>query len=108
MYKFGDVLLIAFPFTNAREAKKRPALVLLDADDNDLLLARITSQSVNTNFDLQIAEWQESGLLTRSYVRLHKLATLETALVDRRLGALKLTDLIKIEEKLHEIYSNLI
>jgi len=43
-FKTGAVVLIHFPFTDGSSAKKRPALVLLDAGDNDLLLARITTQ----------------------------------------------------------------
>lgn len=106
-YRFGDILLLAFPFTDGRSVKKRPALVLLDAGDSDLLLARITSQYVNTDFDVQIEEWRASGVLTPSYIRLHKLATIETVLVDKRLGQLTPMDLGRVEEKLNEIYSNL-
>ena len=38
-FKTGTVVLIHFPFTDGSSAKKRPALVLLDSGDNDLLLA---------------------------------------------------------------------
>ncbi len=107
MYRFGDIVLIAFPYSNNEGNKKRPALVLLDAGDNDVLLARITSQYVNTDFDVVISEWQQAGLLIPSYVRLHKLATLETMLIDRRLGHLSSNDLEKIEAKLSEIFSDL-
>lgn len=107
MYKFGDIVLIAFPFTDGYGVKKRPALVILDTGDHDVLLARITSQYVSTDFDIQIAEWEEAGLLTRSYVRLHKLATIETVLIDRRLGKLSPTDLAEIKQKLSDIYTGI-
>jgi mRNA interferase MazF len=107
MYRFGDIVLIAFPYSNNEGNKKRPALVLLDTGDNDLLLARITSQYVSTNFDMQISEWQEAGLLVPSYIRLHKLATLETILIDRRLGHLSSSDLAQVEAKLNEIFGSL-
>lgn len=51
MYQFGDVVLIAFPFTDLSETKKRPALVVLDADDNDVLVARINSRRVGSDKD---------------------------------------------------------
>ena len=38
-YKFGEVILIAFPYTNGMGSKKRPALVLYDAGYPDVLVA---------------------------------------------------------------------
>ncbi|MEM0992527.1 MAG: hypothetical protein AAF847_10370 [Bacteroidota bacterium] len=55
-YQFGDIVLIAFPFTNRGSVKKRPALVLLDTEDNDLLLSRVTSQMADSSFDVQVKE----------------------------------------------------
>ncbi|SFF27070.1 type II toxin-antitoxin system PemK/MazF family toxin [Thermoflexibacter ruber] len=107
MYRFGDMVLIAFPYSNNEGNKKRPALVLLDAGDDDVLLARVTSQYTNTNFDVEINEWQQAGLLVPSYVRLHKLATLEKVLIDRRLGYLSSNDLSKVASKLNEIFGDL-
>jgi mRNA interferase MazF len=40
----GDLVLLAFPFTSETGAKQRPALVLLDSGDEDLLVARVTAQ----------------------------------------------------------------
>jgi mRNA interferase MazF len=106
IYQLGDIVLIAFPFSDGRRVKKRPAIVLLDSKDNDLLLARVTSQPVNTTFDLFIKKWREAGLLKPSYIRLHKLATIETVLVDRKLGTLSDDDLTQIKQKLSEIYGS--
>lgn len=89
-YASGTVLLIAFPFTDSTNVKRRPALVLLDAGDDDILVARITSQLSQTEFDVELQDWQQAGLKLASVARLHKLATLEKRLVERTLG--KLTD----------------
>ena len=43
-YKFGDVVLIAFPQTTSPQPKKRPALVILDIGDADLIRAQNTSR----------------------------------------------------------------
>ena len=104
MYSIGDILLIAFPFTGGGASKKRPALVLLDTGDADVLVARITSQTSNSEYDVMIEEWQNSGLLVPSYIRLHKLATLEKVLIDKKLGELSAVDLEKVREKLTEIF----
>jgi mRNA interferase MazF len=75
-YLAGDVLLVDFPLTTTGPGKARPALVLLDTGDADVVLARVTTQSHNTPFDVPISQWQQAGLLAPSTVRLHKLATL--------------------------------
>jgi mRNA interferase MazF len=76
-YRPGDVVLLAFPFTDGIRQKQRPALVLLDTGDPDIVVARITSQPYTTAFDVALSDQAEAGLLLPSVVRLHKLATLE-------------------------------
>lgn len=79
-YRSGEILLLAFPFADATGVKRRPALVLLDSGDEDIVVARVTSQIAQTSFDVEIVAWQEAGLLLPSVVRVHKLATLEKRL----------------------------
>ncbi|MGB2842106.1 MAG: type II toxin-antitoxin system PemK/MazF family toxin [Halobacteriota archaeon] len=105
-YRFGEVVLLAFPFSSRREAKRRPALVLIDTGNADILVARITSQDVDTDYDVRLTEWEQAGLLLPSVVRLHKLATLQKALVERQLGTLTLKDLSKVRAKLQQIFAS--
>ena len=42
-YEFGDILLLRFPFTDPLRMSKRPALVLYDGEDLDVLLCRVTT-----------------------------------------------------------------
>ena len=85
-YLPGDLVLVDFPFTTSGPGKPRPALVVLDAGDADVVLARVTTQPKNTPFDVTISGWKQSGLLAPSTVRLHKLATLAKSRVGRHLG----------------------
>lgn len=91
-YKLGEVVLIAFPYTDRMGSKKRPALVLYDAGDPDLLVARITSQTVLAKDDLVLNDWMEAGLLMASTVRLHKVAILEKSTISRSLVTLFIND----------------
>jgi mRNA interferase MazF len=91
-YESGTVVLIAFPYTNGGGVKKRPALVLYDNGDPDIVVARITSQTVTTHDDILIKDQDTAGLLIVSRVRLHKVATLDKKLIDRTLGHLSDTD----------------
>src|SRR6266487_5777186 len=104
-YQSGEVVLLAFPFVDAIGAKKRPALVLLDTGDDDFIVARITSQMGQTEFDVDLAEWQQAGLLLRSVVRVHKVVTLEKQLVERRLGTLTNDDWAKVRAKIQQLWT---
>ena len=106
-YRFGEVVLLAFPFSGRQEVKRRPALVLLDTGNADILVARITSRGVDTDYDVRVAEWEQAGLLLPSVIRLHKLATLQKSLVERQLGTLIQEDLSKVRAKIQQIFASI-
>ena len=83
---FGDIVLLKFPFTDGKSYKRRPALIINDYDDGDIIVCRITSQIYETQFDLNINNWEKSGLRLPSVIRVHKLATLEKDLVEVKIG----------------------
>ena len=83
-YNFGDIVLIGFPYTDLQGISKRPAIVLYDSGDQDVLLARITTQEYTTETDYKIQDWQKSGLLAESYIRLGKQATMEKGYIVRQ------------------------
>ncbi len=93
MYLFGDVLIINFPFTDGQGAKRRPVMVIKDTNDKDILIAKITSQLYNTEFDVRLQDWKHAGLISPSVIRIHKIQTLHTSLIFGRIGRLTLTDL---------------
>jgi mRNA interferase MazF len=92
-YNFGDIVLIGFPHTDLQGISKRPAVVLYDSGDQDVLLARITTQEYTTETDYKIPGWQKSGLLAESYIRLGKQATIEKRFIIRKLGTLEAKDI---------------
>jgi len=47
-----------------------------------LIVARITTQNNQTKFDVPIKDWNMIGLLLPSYVRVHKIATIEKNLYE--------------------------
>ena len=106
-YRPGEIVLLLFPFTGMRGAKCRPALVLLDTGDPDIVVARVTSQVRQSPYDVTITDWQGAGLRLPSIVRLHKLATLEKALVDRSLGTLTAADWAEIRVTIRQMWSSI-
>lgn len=103
-FKFGDVVLIGFPFTDLRNVSKRPAMVMYDSGDQDVLVARITTQEYTTEADYKIINWKKSGLLSESYVRLGKQATIEKRYILRKLGRLGDGEIEKLKLTLRRIY----
>ena len=101
----GEVVLVAFPFASTEESKRRPALVLIDIGDADIVAARVTSQAVRAIFDVQITHWQEAGLLLPSVTRIHKLATLEKRLIERRLGKLEAGDWAQVLARVRQLWA---
>lgn len=101
--KFGDIVLLKFPFTDGKSFKKRPALIINDLNDGDIIVCRITSQIYNTKNDVYIDNWEESGLKLPSEVRVHKIATLDKNLVELIMGQIDNT----IKEKVRNIFSDL-
>jgi len=52
--KFGQVVLLRFPFTDGISFKRRPALVIHESDDGDVIVCRITSKIYQSDFDVEI------------------------------------------------------
>ena len=84
-YKFGDVVFSAFYQTDGN-IKQRPALVVLDIGDDDIILAPITTTERKNKGDYKIKNWQKSGLLLDSWVRLAKISCLDKNNIHRLLG----------------------
>ncbi|MHB1424122.1 MAG: type II toxin-antitoxin system PemK/MazF family toxin [Gemmataceae bacterium] len=103
-YQAADLVLVDFPFSLGTQSKLRPALVLLDTGDSDILVARITTRPVATPFEVQLMDWRQAGLNAPSAVRLHKLATLEKNLIDRVLGRLEQGDRQKVSAILKQMF----
>ena len=88
----GEVVLIRIDFHQIPGGKVRPAVVLLDAGDDDFVAAPVTSQPRDTDFDVALRQWREAGLNVASTIRVHKLTVLAKDEIVRRIGELAETD----------------
>ncbi len=102
-YNFGDIVLIGFPHTDLQGISKRPAIVLYDSGNQDVLLSRITTQEYTTETDYRILDWQKSGLLAESYIRLGKQATIEKRYIARQLGTLPALEINSLKTMLRKM-----
>ena len=97
-YSRGDVVLVLYPDSNLRTAKRRPALVVqadnLQAGLPQVILAMISSNLTRGGHPSRVvisrssSEGQQMGLRTDSVVMTDNLATILDTEVNRRLGHL--------------------
>jgi mRNA interferase MazF len=104
-YNFGDIVLIGFPHTHLQGISKRPAAVLYDSGDRDVLVARVTTQEYKAKADYRILKWRGCGLVAESYIRLGKQATIEKQYIMKKLGSLAAPEVESIKSILRKIYS---
>ena len=110
-FKRGDVVLVAFPFTDLTTAKMRPGVVVSSDRFNkkysDLIIAAITSQMPShfseEDFPLSPADLESAGLPKASLVKLGKIVTLDQRLIRKKLGRIPEGTLLKITSALHEV-----
>lgn len=103
-YNFGAIVLVGFPHTDLQVVSKRPAIVLYDAGDQDVLVARITAQEYVTEADYKIVNWKACGLIVKSYIRLGKQATLEKKYIIKQLGTLDSHEIKNVRIVLQKIF----
>ncbi len=92
--KPGDIVLIRFPQTDLQLGKLRPALVIAESPGRyaDVLLAFVSSRTYQAipEFDEIIdpsdSDYELTGLKVRSVIRLARLATVESSVINARLG----------------------
>jgi mRNA interferase MazF len=101
----GEVVLIRIDFHQIPGGKVRPAVVLLDAGDDDFVAAPVTSQPRDTDFDVALRQWREAGLNVASTIRVHKLTVLAKDEIVRRIGELAETDRTTLAEVLRRTFS---
>lgn len=88
----GDIVAVDFPFSDGTKVKRRPALVLSGKMINqtgDILLMQITSKSKNDGLTILLENSDLARALPlRSFLRLHKIFTLDKSLVVKHLSQL--------------------
>lgn len=104
-FKFGDIILIKFPFTDLTNTKLRPSVVLSNLS-SDLVLSFITSQIKNQEEnDLILEPSEENGLKVSSILKLCKIATLDKSLAIGKIGSLSNEDIEKVKINLIRMIS---
>jgi mRNA interferase MazF len=107
----GDVVLVLFPDSNLRTAKRRPALIVQAGGHAtglpQTIIARITSNLARAGpshrvlLKLGTPAAQGTGLRTDSVIMADNLATVLDSEIDRRIGGL--ADLSAVDRGLRQV-----
>jgi mRNA interferase MazF len=104
----GKVVLLPFPFDDLSSAKVRPAICLTDpiSRHGHIVVAFVSSVvpspllATDLLLDPGSLDFRQTGLRVRSVVRLHRLATVTSALIQRDLGDLSIRQLHEASQRL--------
>ncbi len=103
-YSRGDVVLVAFVFSDEAGRKLRPAVVISSSAYHrarqEVVVAAITSNVRRRLFgDHLISDWKGAGLLFPSVVA-GIIRTIKPTMIERKLGSLGKPDLEAVEREL--------
>jgi mRNA interferase MazF len=84
----GDIVLVPFPFTDLTGNKNRPAVILIETEDDVTVCFISTRLKWQSEYDIVVQPTKLNGIKKPSLIRLSKLATLDKGLIIGRLGVL--------------------
>ena len=104
----GDVLVIEFPYSNLKQVKRRPVLVLKVPEGEDIIVVQITGSSYKNSVEIPLKnkEFEKGSLKKESYIRIDKIASIEKSLIKYRAGSLKQEKFNAILEKIISFIKN--
>jgi mRNA interferase MazF len=101
----GDVVVVPFPFSDLTRSKRRPALVVAELEEDDLILCQITSQEIRDKYTISLeANDFESGILKqKSNIRPNRIFTADRHIIIYRAGHLKPDKIKEVINKIIDI-----
>lgn len=103
-YNLGEVWWTQFPFEEIEESKRRPAVVI-DENTIAVLTMMVTSKDKKNPYSIKIDAWQEAGLKRESWVRIDRVVRMDEWRMEKKIGNLSESDLLKITQLFAEYLS---
>ena len=101
----GDVVVTPFPFADLPVVKRRPALVIAELEQDDVILCQITSQQVRDRYAVALDERDfESGTIRqKSNIRPNRIFTADSRIILYRAGHIYIDKISEVIDKIIEI-----
>jgi len=108
-----DVVLVPFPFDDLSGTKVRPAVCLTGSigGHRHVVIAFISSvipphlEPTDLLLDPALDDFATTGLKVRSVLRLHRMVTVSTSIIQRRLGVLSLNFQRQVQQRLQRLFA---
>src|SRR3989344_7812639 len=102
----GDIVVVPFPFTDLSSTRKRPALVLPNLEDDDIVICEITSVMRKDAYvvPLENKDLESGKLRTDSIIRPNRILTIAKNKINYKFGKIKDSKLQEVLEKIKIIF----
>ena len=97
----GEIIVIEFPFSDLKDVKRRPVLIVKVPKGEDIIVLQITGSSYEPSVEIKIVnnDFKNGSLKRDSFVRIDKIASIEKSLIKYKIGSLKQEKFNQILEK---------
>lgn len=109
-FEQGDIVVAVLPFSNQKDRKRRPALVVSGTEylkaSEDIILLQITSKQKPGKFRIPISknDLKEGSLKTESEVKVDSPVTFHKELVEMHIGKITAGKLEEVKASTAELY----
>jgi mRNA interferase MazF len=105
-FAVGDVVTVIFPYANFSAFKKRPALIIGQAEFGNFITCQITSKAATSKKAIPISDndFSDGGLRVDSYVRPDKIFTLEESIIHAKDGSLSKEKLETVKTAIRDLF----
>lgn len=102
----GQVVVVPFPFSDLKQSKRRPALVLAEVERDNLILCQITSRAYAGKRAIKITKqnFETGSLPVISFIRPDKLFTAEPSLILDVVGELSQESMSQVLSQLRGLF----
>lgn len=101
-----EIVVISFPFSSLTNSKKRPALIIAQAEGDDLIMLQITTKQTRHSIPLTNKDFEHGALSQDSLIRPDKIFTIEQQKVLYKIGKIKKQKMDEVEESLFNLIKN--
>lgn len=108
-FKKHDIILVNFPFSNLKESKLRPSLVVKPLEGKNTILCQITTKKRGiSKYEIALNRKScEGNIKFDSHIYIDMIFTLHESLVARKIGSIKDKKVkSEIDTKIRNLFSS--
>lgn len=102
-----DVVFVNFPFSDLKNTKLRPAVIIANVQNDDYILCQITSKAYSDpqSISLLVSDFETGTLKIDSYIRPSKIFTAHRSIINNKVAELKTEMHVKLIKSIIKLIS---